>query len=343
MRARTWHLVVSLLAVSLFVLACGGQQAEESSVESIQANLELENGGLEMTDELPMFGLHELDDVDLQLPLELPELPAELETLAGEMGPDPSTDPNAPGDPGTDPNAPGDPGTDPTVPGPLPPPPPDPCPHGLLKGHWKQIKGGYGIIFGKWATANGMLVGHLKGIYGKNLKGEQVFFAKYIGMGGKFAGLIKGRYGKGFFKGRWYGKSGLKGVLIGAYGPAKCVPDAATGAMNCLPGAGNFVGKWKAFCPQCQVNCMPGHVPAPDGKCFCVPAGVAICLMGKCPAGTYCDLCPPLPGCDPSAPCSAVCAPPQCAPIPGSQPPPVPPPPADTEGEDTDSAQPELT
>lgn len=290
MRTRTLWTVTGALTLSLVLLACGGQEPVDEEVESIQEALELsDSGGYEMTDELPRFGLPELDDLELAGDLELPAMPEEMDSLAGVLPPDPNK---------------------------LPPPPP--CPHGLLMGAWKPLKPGLGVFHGKWAGAGGMVVGHLKGIYGTNKAGMKVFFGKYISKTGKFLGLLKGRYGKGFFKGRWFDKNGLGGVLMGAYGKAKCVT-APDGSEKCLPGAGHFVGKWVAHCPLCNVSCQPGHVN-PPGTCICVPATVIPCKQGQCPQGMFCDPCPVLPGCQPGAPCAAVCAPPICKPLPPQPP-----------------------
>ena len=293
-RASLWTLT-GLLSLGLLLVACGGEEAvdESASVASIQDALELsDTGGFEMVDELPGFGLPDLDGLDLAPDLEPPAPPEDLDNLAGIMPPDPNA-----------------------------PPPPPPCPHGMLGGHWKPLKPGLGVFQGKWAGAGGKVVGHLKGIYGVNKAGDHVLFGKYISITGKFMGLIKGRYGKGFFKGRWFDKSGMKGGLMGAYGEAKCVTTPA-GDTKCLPGAGNFVGKWIADCPMCKLSCAPGHVQ-PPGQCICLPASVVACVTGNCPTGTFCDPCPPLPGCDPSTGCAAVCAPPACAPLPPK--PPLPP------------------
>jgi hypothetical protein len=303
MRARPFLILVSSLGIAALLAACGGQEptSDDPSVESIEESLEIDDtGGFTTNDELPMFGRMDLDELDLEPTLEVPELPADMNTLAGVAAP---PDPNAKPDAGT-------------MPDPLKPP----CPHGLLKGHWKQIKNGFGVFAGKWASASGKVEGHLKGIYGKNKKGHGVFFGKYISKSGKFMGLLKGRYGKNHFIGVYRGKHGAKGMLKGAYGQAKCV-QSSTGVKKCLPGAGNFVGKWHAFCPACKPKCLPGWVQ-PPGRCICVPAQVLACVTGKCPKGTFCDLCPPLPVCKPGYFCPAVCAPPKCRPLPPKPAPP---------------------
>jgi hypothetical protein len=309
MRARPFLILVSSLGIAALLAACGGQDTPDDdtpSVESIQESLEIDDtGGFTTDDELPMFGRVDLDALDLEPTLEVPELPADMNTLAGVAAP---PDPNAKPDPNAstppDPNA-------------------LPCPHGLLAGHWKPIKNGFGVFAGKWASANGKVTGHLKGIYGKNKQGHGVFFGKYISKSGKFMGLLKGRYDKNHFIGVYHGKLGAKGKLEGAYGQAKCVQSAA-GVNKCLPGPGNFVGKWHAFCPACQPKCLPGWVQ-PPGRCICVPAQVLACVTGNCPQGTFCDLCPPLDVCKPGYYCPPVCAPPKCRPLPPKPPQPAPP------------------
>jgi len=299
MKTRSIMITISLLAAGLLLVACGGVESQpDESVASIQESLELEeSGGYSMDDELPAFGL--LDDADLNLVdldpnLLVPELPADMQSAAGVLPPDPNAAPVKP-----------------------------PCPHGLLKGKWKPLKAGYGVFKGKWAGAGGKVTGHLKGIYGKNLKGQGVFFGKYISDNGKFMGLLKGRYGMNHFKGIYHGVNGGKGELIGAYGEAKCLMTSA-GVKKCLPGKGELVGMWRAFCPQCKVLCAPGFVQ-PPGLCICVPHKVVPCIKGQCPQAMFCDPCPLPPGCQPNMPCAAVCAPPVCMPkqpLPPSAPPP---------------------
>jgi hypothetical protein len=272
MRAR--NLMIAVASLTLTLSACGGeQQTQSDSVNTVKQSLELENGGLTMDDELPRFGLQDLDEADVDPGLTLPEPPV---------------------DPGVLPPAP----TDGSQPAALPPPP---CPHGVLIGKWLEVKNGYGMIEGKWAAEGGKVVGHLKGIYGKNLKGEGVFFAKTIGLGGAFVGLIKGRFENNFYKGRWFDSNGLKGDLAGIY------------------GGGKVLGMWTAICPKCQTQCQQGFVPAPDGTCLCVPAGLVPCKLGQCPQGQICDICPP--ACAPGVTCAATCGAPTCVPLPTPAPP----------------------
>jgi hypothetical protein len=313
MRSLYARSLTGCLSLALVFSGCGqGDEttsSTESEVASIESAIEMENGGLEMADELASFGqpgLPDLDGLELEPNLALPELPG-LDALEGKQ--------------------------------PRPMPPPLPCPHGGLKGKWKELKPGFGLFFGKWGSLDGKLHCHLKGIYGKNKKGEGVFYGKYINLGGKFVGLIKGRHEQGFFKGRWFDKGGLRGELGGVY------------------GKGELKGLWHAFCPSCVAKCEPGFVPGPadpnagvkpadpnapvdpssvkpeagaegmppigapmpdPGKCLCLPPKLVPCKMGQCPDGLVCDLCPSL--CKPGENCPAVCGPPVCVPKPPKPP-----------------------
>jgi hypothetical protein len=100
---------------------------------------------------------------------------------------------------------------------------PNACPHGMMRGVWKnhpERRGG--IIRGRWATANGEVKGYMKGIYGTNDKGEKVFFGKMIDNNGRFEGIMRGHWDNraghngGHFWGRWVDRNlkirgGLKG------------------------------------------------------------------------------------------------------------------------------------
>jgi hypothetical protein len=299
-------LPLASLALALLLGACGSTEPTgdtSDAASSIESALEQENGGLAMADEQPAFGedrdlLPDLDEVEIEENLELPELPGELDALEGK------------------------------APMPLPPPPP-PCPHGLLKGRWKPIKPGLGVFWGKWGNPRKPL-GHLKGIYGKNKKGHGVFFGKYIGLHGKFMGILAGRYENGFYKGRWFDKHGLRGELHGVYGKGvfvgkwhafcprcvvRCEPGFAPGApdpasTNAKPDAAGSND------PSTTPDAAGGvGAPMPDPeRCLCLPPKIIPCKMGKCPGDLVCNPCPPI--CKPGVPCPAVCGPPVCVPKP---------------------------
>jgi hypothetical protein len=180
---RSWFQIPTVLLASLLTVNGCGRGSDES-VEEIQNALETETGGYDTADELPAFGMAELDEVALEAVPVVPEQDG-LEAYTGVPATSTAT---------------------------------SPCPRGYLKGTWKEVAKGYGLFHGKWADSSGTVKGHLKGLYGRNAKNVGVFFGKYIDLDGKFVGLIKGHYGKGFLKGLWHDKSGIRGALLGVYG-----------------------------------------------------------------------------------------------------------------------------
>jgi hypothetical protein len=108
---------------------------------------------------------------------------------------------------------------------------PNACPHGPMRGVWRnhpERQGG--VFYGRWATANGKVKGFLKGIYGKNDSGEKVFYGKMIDESGRFEGIMRGRYDShpsmdvlgsnngGWFAGRWVDRNlNIRGQLKGEW------------------------------------------------------------------------------------------------------------------------------
>ncbi len=141
-------------------------------------------------------------------------------------------------------------------------PPYAPCPRGFLAGIWKPVspestppdtvRGGKeirGFFYGNWIQANGMLAGHLRGVYGVNSNGRRVFFGKYIDLSGNFRGILVGTYGAmsyapyadtaGWFKGEWYSRTRrASGYLMGHW---------VTGPYF---APGMFYGRWGTYCPD---------------------------------------------------------------------------------------------
>lgn len=262
MRTHRILIQTALFVSAALALACGGPENDES-VEGIQNALELSDGGFDMDDELPAFGLGELDlqDIDVNQ-LQVVEEP-NLETYTGVAA---------------------DPGTSQTLPGTQS----NPCPHGFLKGLWAPVAKGkdVGVFKGKWVTQNGKVQGWLKGIYGKNKLGHGVFFGKYIDTTGTFMGLLKGFYGNGYFKGVWHGKAGLDGALLGVYAKntfmGKWTGFCPQCTLSCKPGFQKLPGH--CFCvPSSIVPCKAGQCPAGQ---YCDPCPLhPACKVGAvCPA-----------------------------------------------------------
>jgi len=256
------------------VLACGGLEPEDDSIETIEEAIEQPMGDLDMGDELPAFNEATLNQLPVDVAnMVIPE-EAGLEGYTGVMPDNSKKKPLL-------------------------------CPHGFLKGHWKPFKPGAkaGKFKGKWVNAKGTVHGHLKGFYGLNKMGHGVFFGKYIGLKGKFRGVLAGRYGKGFFRGRWLDKSGVRGKLRGVYGKGEfkgrwvefcklckvtCKPGfkpgvTAWGKCVCLPP--NIIPCIKGKCPKnmfCKLCPMPPKCKAPGVKCpaVCHPP---VCLKKPLP------------------------------------------------------------
>ena len=277
MRTKNFVAVVAILSAGLLVLACGGLEPAEDSIETIEESLEQPMGDMDMGDELPNFDMPPLNQQPVDVAnMVIPEEPG-LNEYTGVL-PDKSKAKKPPL-----------------------------CPHGFLKGHWKPFKPGAkaGKFWGKWVNAKGTVHGHLKGIYGRNKLGHGVFFGKYIGLKGKFKGLLAGHYGKGFFRGRWIDKSGVRGKLRGVYAKGvfkgRYVQFCKLCKVTCKPGFKPGVTVWG------KCLCRPANVlPCKMGKC---PKGMFCKLCPKppkckkpgvkCPAVCAPPVCvklPPLPG-----------------------------------------------
>jgi hypothetical protein len=270
MSKNTCISLIAALTAGLLAVACG-DPGQDESVESVQEALELENGGFDMTDEEPAFGLPDLDwaSVDVADLAQIPEEP-EAEQYTGMQ--------TIPG------------GKQPAL----------LCRHGFLKGVWKPFKTGkpFGKFRGKWVRADGKVDGFLAGVYGKNMAGERVFFGKYIDPEGKARGLLKGHWGNGYFRGRTHGVHGVNGQMAGVYAKgefkghwrafcARCQP-------ICRPGFKHIPGT--CYCvPIAVVPCKKGQCP---GGMFCdaCPQPPACKLPGvKCPAVCGPPVCKRIP------------------------------------------------
>ncbi len=276
MKMNKFLAVVAVLTSGLLVLACGGLEPVEESVETMEEALEQPMGAMDMGDEHPSFADPTLDNLPLDVAnMAIPE-EGGLEQYTGVM---PKTTSKKP---------------------------PLLCPHGFLKGKWKPFKPGAkaGKFIGKWARSDGTALGHLRGFYGRNKMGHGVFFGKYIGLKGKFKGLLAGRYGKGFFRGRWIDKSGVRGKLRGVYAKGvfkgRWVRFCKLCKVTCKPGFKPGVTAWgKCVClPPNVVPCLKGKCPK-GMFCKLCPVPPKCKLPGaKCPsvcAPPVCKKLPPLP------------------------------------------------
>ena len=72
---------------------------------------------------------------------------------------------------------------------------------GTLRGRWKNLNNQRGVLRGIVVAENGIKVGMLKGIFGKNKDGENKWIAKFVSRRGRFKGIVKGTYDDGSFDG----------------------------------------------------------------------------------------------------------------------------------------------
>lgn len=98
----------------------------------------------------------------------------------------------------------------------------DGCTEGIFRGRWETTQTGDGREVGRlrarFASDDGRLRGHLRGVLGVRQNGHPVFFGKMIDTSGRFVGLLAGKYGDGAFAGLLLGRRHeVKGVVRGRY------------------------------------------------------------------------------------------------------------------------------
>lgn len=96
------------------------------------------------------------------------------------------------------------------------------CSEGIFRGLWRTLRTPddreVGLLKARFATDDGRLQGHLRGVLGVRQNGHQVFYAKMADSGGQFYALISGRYGDGKFAGLLLGRSHeVEGLVRGRF------------------------------------------------------------------------------------------------------------------------------
>jgi hypothetical protein len=144
------------------------------------------------------------------------------------------------------------------------------CGKGFMAGRWhRHPHGDKGRFHGHWISADGYILGHLKGHYGTRDDGEQVMFGKWIGIGGAFRGLLRGHWGYedgtedperccGWFDGRWDNAAGTKlGSYEGKWFASPPPPRDGEGPQgngqgnaHGRGGKGEFRGHWWEICDE---------------------------------------------------------------------------------------------
>ena len=131
------------------------------------------------------------------------------------------------------------------------------CGRGFLSGRWKRLGRRGGVFGGRWVKLNGVLEGHLRGIWGMKADGSRVLHGVFIDRNGRFRGTLHGTYGDGHFRARWMTMDGqLKGHIYGSYFEGR--------AVNM---SGRFKGVWFRNCPDREA---PPVEPIPC-DCVCQP------------------------------------------------------------------------
>jgi len=139
------------------------------TIDDVVASLNTPFGGYNLQEEMAAFGRADLDRAPVALASTIPEVP--------QMGIH--------------------------VPGPRSPI------KGFFAGRWSDLEKAHGVMIGKWARADGTVIGHFNGVYGKSkLYKGWVFLGKYIDLHGYGRGLVTGRFTDGKFRGTWVDGAG---------------------------------------------------------------------------------------------------------------------------------------
>jgi len=138
----------------------------------------------------------------------------------------------------------------------------DGCSEGFLRGRWQgagEVEGRVlGRMHGRFFSADGRVVGFMRGVFGQRENGKQVWFAKVIGADGRFRGLIVGRFGEGKFAGL---------ILVRGDGDAKLIEGAVRGHYfdgEAEGSAGGFMGRWSQRCGEDPREGAPSDTDEPE-------------------------------------------------------------------------------
>ena len=96
------------------------------------------------------------------------------------------------------------------------------CSEGIFRGLWRTTRTPddreVGLLKARFATDDGRLQGHLRGVLGVRQNGHQVFYARMADFGGQFYAVVAGRYGDGKFAGLLLGRGHeVQGLVRGRY------------------------------------------------------------------------------------------------------------------------------
>jgi hypothetical protein len=202
----------AMLLVTIFTFVGCGTSGTVDEVDSVQAALEMEDGGFDDGDEAPQFG-EDAEFAEALDPENLPEAGTRERIHAAlEMLPEPDVT--------------------------------DPCDVGGLIGRYIDLRPGMGVGRGIVVGAERSVIGHIKLIWGTRRNGTKVAFGKYINLEGRTMALFAGRADEGQFEGRWVHRSGDQGGMCGRYGDPSPELRAEHGDPHPNAPGGVFAGRW---------------------------------------------------------------------------------------------------
>lgn len=163
---------------ALLISGLAGCGMPGDTIQVVRIALELPNGGYQDEEEMPAFGLLDLDHDPVDPRISTPQRPE---------GASPSFDGS--GRPA----------------------------EGVVVARWYDLQRAHGLFVGKWADAAGKLQGHFKGLYGRSRSQKGwVMYGKMVDRLGYPKGLISGTFHSGLFQARWVDSQGnLLGQLEG--------------------------------------------------------------------------------------------------------------------------------
>ncbi len=73
------------------------------------------------------------------------------------------------------------------------------CGEGFFEGRWVRpaADSALGTFIGRWISADGLMIGHLRGHFGTREDGAKMMFGKWISRAGVFRGFLRGEWGFG--------------------------------------------------------------------------------------------------------------------------------------------------
>lgn len=156
---------ILILSAGLIMTTLSGCGAQGDTLEEVLIALDLPQGGYENDEVMPAFGLLGLDHAPLDPHITTPQRPDGIRAQATF---------DTRGD------------------------------RGVMVAKWRDLVKAHGLFVGKWADAQGKLMGHFKGLYGRSrVHRGWVMFGKMVDPLGYPKGLLRGSFSSGLFQATW--------------------------------------------------------------------------------------------------------------------------------------------